>query len=241
MSGATAAWDIVDPGSAAGSVSGLRWWAAIGPTDTSSAMTFDPDELPQDARYRLAIGSVLPRPIAWVSTCDAAGRPNLAPFSFFTVAASQPLTLVFCPQIAAHGEKDTLRNLRGHGECVVNITNADTAGAMNLSSAELPYGESEFAFAGLTPVASAVVRPPRVGEAPVAFECRVERIVDCGDGGLGSGSAVFARVLRIHVRDDLFDGRHIATDRLRPIGRMAGNDYLGLDGVFSLERPRGRR
>lgn len=193
-------------------------------------------DLTHHDRYRLAIGSVLPRPIAWVSTMDAAGRLNLAPFSYFTVVCPSPLTIVFCPGVHSDGrKKDSWRNIEAVPEFVVNITNEDTAELMNLCATVLPSGESEYEWAGVTPVASESVRVPRVAEAPIAFECALDRIVTVSDQP-GGGAAIFGRVLCIHVRDDLYENGRIDTAALRPIGRLAGDAYTRVTDVFHMKR-----
>ncbi len=200
-------------------------------------MIISPGELEQTAPYKLLIGTVLPRPIAWVSSMDTAGNLNLAPFSFFTVVSSIPMTLLFCPQIpyTAPRKKDTLRNVEQVPEFVINVTNEDTMKAMNLSATELPYGESEFPWAGVTPAPSQVIRVPRVAEAPISFECRLQRIVTVSDQP-GGGAAVFGEAVCIHLRDDVYDKGHILVDRLKPIGRLAGNFYTRVSDIFEMAR-----
>ena len=154
-------------------------------------MKLSPAELTQNEAYKILIGSILPRPIAWVSTMNENGNLNLAPYSFFTVASSRPMTLVFCPQLSASGtKKDTLHNVEAVPEFVVNITNEDTAEQMNMTATVLPPDQSEFEWAGLTPAPSETIRVPRVVEAPISFECRLKRIVTLGEEP-GGGSAVF--------------------------------------------------
>jgi flavin reductase (DIM6/NTAB) family NADH-FMN oxidoreductase RutF len=199
-------------------------------------MIFDPQQLTQKERYKLTIGAVVPRPIAWVSTMDAAGNLNVAPFSFFTGVSSAPLILMFCPQIKPNGEKkDTLRNIEALGEFVINITNEETAAAMSKTSALLPAGESEFVYAGLTPAASASIRVPRVAEAPIAFECTLANIVTFGSEP-GSGAAIFGEVQSIYIRDDLYANGYVLHEVLRPIGRLAGNHYTRTLDTFEMER-----
>ncbi|GGK21980.1 hypothetical protein GCM10010124_13090 [Pilimelia terevasa] len=142
-------------------------------------MDLDPGELDGPRAYRLLTGAVVPRPIAWVSTVDAAGRPNLAPFSYFAPVCARPMTLLFCPVLGPPGrpKKDTLRNIEAVPEFVVNIAGFGQVGAVDRSAAPVPPGESEFALAGVTPAPSRRVRPPRVAEAGVAFECRLRQIV----------------------------------------------------------------
>ncbi len=200
-------------------------------------MILSPGDLKQTEPYKLLIGSVLPRPIAWVSSMDSAGNLNLAPFSFFTVVSSIPMTLLFCPQIPANAprRKDTLRNVEQVPEFVVNVTNEETMKSMNLSATELPYGESEFPWAGVTPAPSQVIRVPRVAEAPIAFECKLQRIVIVSEEP-GGGAAVFGEVVSIYIRDDLYDNGRILLDRLKPIGRLAGNFYTRVTDIFEMAR-----
>ncbi len=192
-------------------------------------MEIDPRALAAGLCYKLVIGCVVPRPIAVVSTVSVDGLPNVAPFSYFTVASHSPLSLVFTvggPK-ADGAIKDTLRNARfvadgGLGEFVVNVADESYAVGMAKSGESIAYGESEFDHAGLTPVPSRVVKPPRVGEASVAFECRTTHVIP-----IGVASLVIGEVHHIYVRDDLVDDRmRVDADKLAAIGRMAGNDYV---------------
>ncbi|RMH01145.1 MAG: flavin reductase family protein [Chloroflexi bacterium] len=199
-------------------------------------MIINPQELDRVARYKLMIGAIVPRPIAWVSTMSADGRLNLAPFSYFTAVCPQPMTLVFCPGVHPDGrKKDTWLNIEEVPEFVIHITNEETAEAMNLSATVLPRGESEFEWAGVTPVSSQVVRVPRVAEAPIAFECRLQQIVVVSEQ-VGGGAAVFGEVQCIHVRDDLYENGRILLDRLHPIGRLAGSGYTRITDTFEMHR-----
>jgi flavin reductase (DIM6/NTAB) family NADH-FMN oxidoreductase RutF len=205
-------------------------------------MQFDPKTLEPELCYKLVIGCVVPRPIAVVSTLSTDGRTNVAPFSYFTVASHTPLSLAFTvggPK-ADGTEKDTFRNARpaeegGLGEFVVNIADESYAEPMAMTGESMPFGHSEFDHAGLTPAPSQRVRPPRVAEAPVAFECRTTHVIPIGDARM-----IIGEVVHIHVRDDLMDERlRIDPDRLAAIGRMAGNDYVRTRDRFEL-RTRGR-
>lgn len=199
-------------------------------------MIIDPQDLSARDRYKIMIGSILPRPIAWVSTMDENGLLNLAPFSYFTAVCPRPLTLLFCPGILPNGEKkDTWQNIEKVGEFVINITNEETAAAMNLSATVLPHGHSEFEWAGVTPVASETISVPRVAEAPISFECRLQRIVTVSDRPDG-GAAIFGEALRIHVRDDVYHDGYIDLDLLRPIGRLAGVGYTRVTDLFEMHR-----
>lgn len=201
-------------------------------------MIIKPGELTQKERYKVFIGTVLPRPIAWVSSMAADGTLNAAPFSFFTVAATAPMTLVFYPQIPASGRaKDTLHNVQASGEFVINVTNEETAQVMNLTATTLPPGDSEFEWAGVTPAPSQTIRVPRIAEAPVSYECVLRQIVHVGDGSPGSGAAVFGEVQCIHIREDLYDDAgYVKLEALKPIGRLAGAGYTRVTDLFFMER-----
>jgi flavin reductase (DIM6/NTAB) family NADH-FMN oxidoreductase RutF len=205
-------------------------------------MEADPATLPWKSVYKLMIGSILPRPIGWISTADAAGQPNLAPFSFFNAVASRPPTIVFCPTIREFdaGPKDTLRNVRTTGEFVVNIVTETLAEAMNISSTEFPPAVDEFQAAGVTPAPSAVVAPPRVAESPIHFECRVQQIVELGVEP-GAGALVLGRIVHLHIDPSVLTGDDkIDLAALRPIGRLAGSSYCRVTDVFQMPRPRSK-
>ncbi|WP_026369739.1 flavin reductase family protein [Kallotenue papyrolyticum] len=198
-------------------------------------MQIDPAARPVREIYRLLIGCVVPRPIAWVSSLSADGVANLAPFSFFTIAGDDPPLLLFCPLRRPDGApKDTLRNVQATGEFVIHIVSEPLAAAMNQTAAEYPYGVDEFAQAGVTPVPSLRVRPPRVAEAPVAFECCAHRIVE-----LERSAVVIGRVLLIHLRDEVYHEGYIQLAALQPIARLAGNSYARVTDTFELARPGG--
>ena len=200
-------------------------------------MIFDPAKTPLRERYRLMIGSVLPRPIAWVSTQDEQGVLNLAPFSFFTGVCMEPMTLLFCPGVPSRTEsrKHTLRNIEAVGEFVVNLPNVDTAEAMNLCATDFPPEESEFEWAGVTPAASEAISVPRVAEAPIAYECTLQKVVTVSEKP-GGGFAVFGEVVRLHVRDDLMVDGTIDIGKYRPIGRLGGDSYTAIKETFEMAR-----
>ena len=203
-------------------------------------MRLQPESLDNAALYQLVIGTVAPRPIAWVSTRSATGVVNLAPYSYFTVASMQPLSLLFCPQRQPDGSaKDTLRNLDAVPEFVVHIPDQATLDAMNVCSWRFPPDVSELTAAGLTALNSETVSVPRVAQAPVAFECRLRQILVVGDGP-GGGAAVLGDVQMIHVREGLVDpgsGRVDPGD-LEPIGRLGGDWYARVTDRFELPRYR---
>ena len=192
---------------------------------------------PRDA-YAWMISTILPRPIAWVSTVSPDGKTNLAPFSFFQGVTSNPPTLMFVPVNTRDGtKKDTVRNIEAVPEFVVNLVSNALAEQMNACSALLPYGESEFEKFNIAATPSKLIRPPRVSAAPVAFECTLDRIVHIGEGPLAA-NVVFGRILLAHVSDDV-----LATDgkpdpaRLDLIGRMGGETFTRTRERFDLPRP----
>lgn len=203
-------------------------------------MEADPAALPWKSVYKLLTGSVVPRPIAWVSTVDPDGAANLAPFSFFNAVASRPPIVAFTASVRTtdRGQKDTLRNVRSTGEFVVNIVTEPLAEAMNLTSTEFPPEVDEFQAAGLTAVPSAVVGAPRVAESPIHFECRVHQIVEVGSEP-GGGALILGRVVHIHVDPSVLLGEDkIDIQKLKPIGRLAGAGYCRTADTFEMVRPK---
>jgi flavin reductase (DIM6/NTAB) family NADH-FMN oxidoreductase RutF len=190
------------------------------------------------AVYRALIGVVTPRPIAWVTTVDGEGRVNLAPFSFFNAFGANPPVVVFSPTLRRDGsKKDTLRNLNVVGEFVVNAAVEDLAEKVNATSKELPPGQSEADYAGLTLEPSVKVRPPRVADSPVHLECRVRQIVPIGDGPIAA-NLVIGEVLLIHIADAVLDERGAVDPRkLRTIARLGGDYYCRSTDLFEMERP----
>lgn len=202
-------------------------------------MEFSPDQLTRKDFYKLLTGTVVPRPIAWVSTIGKNGQPNLAPFSFFNAVCSKPPTVLFCPGVrATDGNlKDTLNNLREVDEFVINVVTEDLAEAMNRTATELPAEVNEFEFAGVTPFPSQVVSPPRVQESPVHIECKVTQIIQIGDGGKGSGAIVVGEVVHLHVSEGVLLPDHkIDTLALKPIGRLAGPNYAIVREILEIHR-----
>lgn len=199
-------------------------------------MELDPKAIGETAAYKLLIGCVVPRPIAWVSTADRAGVRNLAPFSFFMGVCGDPPTIAFSsgPRDGAH--KDTVRNLEASGDFVVNVVDDAHAEAMNASSGEYPPEVDEFMVAGLAGAPGVRVSAPRVATAPISLECRVAQIVRIGHG---PHSVVFGEIVYMHVRDDLYDARtgRIDVGGLRPVGRLAGHMYSRTHDLFEMKRP----
>jgi flavin reductase (DIM6/NTAB) family NADH-FMN oxidoreductase RutF len=202
-------------------------------------MEINPADVSISALNKIILGSVVPRPIAWVSTVNTEGQPNLAPFSFFNAVCYRPPTLLFCPGIRAtdSGVKDTYLNIKATKEFVINIVTEETAEAMVLSSTELPSSVNEFEYADLTPAPSATILPPRVGESPINFECRLNQIIEIGNGKPGSGWIVIGEVAHIHISDTvLLPEYKIDIDALKPIGRLSGANYTYVRDIFEMKR-----
>ena len=209
--------------------------------------TLDPAQIAPNEIYKLMIGMIVPRPIAFVSTVDAAGIRNLAPFSYFTACSSNPPVVCFCTAVRTGPRpyKDTLLNVEATGEFVVNIVSEDIAAQMNLTSADVPPEIDEFELSGLTPIASDLVKPPRVAESNVQMECRLHQIVRVSDQP-GGGILVLGEVLRFHVLESLFNdkmgdqngGYKIDPDKLNAVGRMGGPVYTRTRDRFEMQRPK---
>ncbi len=199
----------------------------------------DPGQLEYSDIYKLMIGMIVPRPIAFVSTIDPAGIRNLAPFSYFTACSSNPPVVCFCTSVRSgpRPHKDTLNNIEATGEFVVNIVSEEIAEQMNKTSADVPADVDEFALSGLTPLASDLVNPPRVAESKVQMECRLHQIVRVSDKP-GGGILVLGEVLRFHVLESLMDGNKIDPDQLNAIGRMGGPTYVRTHDRFEMQRPK---
>jgi flavin reductase (DIM6/NTAB) family NADH-FMN oxidoreductase RutF len=208
-------------------------------------MIVSPPELPYSELYSLLISSVVPRPIAWVSTVNAAGQPNLAPFSFFNAVSADPPLLAFAPGLrrprqpdAVDGEaKDTLRNVRETKEFVVNVVTYELAEAMNLTSGEYDASVNEFELARLTPQPSKIVRAPRVAESPVSFECKLHQILDFSSAPT-SGSLVIGKIVSIYIDDAHLKEGKLDRDSLDLVGRMGGIQYTRTTQRFEMVRPK---
>lgn len=221
------------------------------PAPLACGMPHQPaSEISHVDKYKLLIGSVVPRPIAFVSTIapegdEHAGAHNLAPYSFFTAVGATPMTLAFCPTNAADGgDKDSTRNAKpesegGSGEFVVNVVSHKYRYEMAATGEALPHGESEFELAGFTPGACEVVRAPRLVESPVSFECKTLQVVRLAPGVPGGANLVIGEVVHVHTAEGLVNERyHVDPELLDAVGRMGGAAYCTTRDRFDL--PRGR-
>jgi flavin reductase (DIM6/NTAB) family NADH-FMN oxidoreductase RutF len=190
-------------------------------------------QLPALERYKILIGLVIPRPIAWISTWSGNGVANCAPFSFFNVISEEPPLCIVSFNWRSDGLlKHTLKNIRRTGEFVVNLADEGTAGAMHASGREIPESESEFSLSGLTPVPGKRVKHPRIAEAAASFECRVERRINFGP----EREMVVGEILLIHARDGIIDPatKRISEQLYRPVGRLFANRYCKTGERFDL-------
>jgi len=207
----------------------------------SNTTTINPKELSQPERHKLLLTAIAPRPICFASTIDLNGNVNLSPFSFFNIFSSSPPVMVFSP--ARNGRdgslKHTLQNIYDLNEVVINVVNFSIAEQMSLSSTAYDKGVNEFVKAGLTQIPSDQIKPPRVGEAPVAFECTIDQVIELGDHG-GAGNLVIARVVMIHINNDYLDkDGNLDTYKLDLVARMGGNLYCRANGdaLFEIPKP----
>jgi flavin reductase (DIM6/NTAB) family NADH-FMN oxidoreductase RutF len=203
-------------------------------------LRIDPTDIPQPKLHQYLLGSVGPRPIAFASTIDEQGRPNLAPFSFFNVFSSNPPILIFSPARRGRDNttKHTLENVLKNKQCVINIVNWDIVEQMSLTSTEYPEGVSEFEKSGLTPIASELVAPFRVKESPVQMECKVKEVIPLGTNG-GAGNLIICQVLLMHINEQILDadGR-ISPEKIDLVARMGGHWYSRSNqGLFQLPQP----
>lgn len=203
--------------------------------------TIDPNTLSIPDLQHFLQSAVAPRPIAFVSSVDAEGNVNLSPFSFFNMFSTNPPILVFSPSRRARGNttKHTLDNVLEHAEVSISIVNFPMVEQMSLASTEYERGINEFIKAGFTQVPSTLVQPPRVGEAPVSFECKVLQVIPLGTEG-GAGNLVICQVLLMHIREEYLgvDGK-LDTTKLDLVARMGGNWYsrAKADALFEIPKP----
>ncbi len=203
-------------------------------------ITINPSEVSTGKLHGLMLGAVGPRPIAFASTLDVDGNPNLSPFSFFNVFSANPPILIFSParRVRDNTSKHTLDNAKSTKEVVINIVNHDIVQQMSLSSTEYPEGVNEFVKSGLTMVPSEKVKAFRVGESPVQFECKVNEIIPMGKEG-GAGNLIICEVLLMHVNEKVLDkdGR-IDQHKIDQVARMGGNWYTRANkGMFEVPKP----
>jgi flavin reductase (DIM6/NTAB) family NADH-FMN oxidoreductase RutF len=204
-------------------------------------LTIDPKQLEIPKLHRYLLGAIGPRPIAFASTIDEHGIQNLAPFSFFNVFSANPPVMIFSPARSGRTNttKDTYNNVKKVPEVVINVVNHEIVHQMSLASSPYPSDISEFEKSGFTAVASDIVRPCRVGESPVQFECKVNDVIELGQEG-GAGNLIICEVVKIHIKEDVLDEHQmIDQHKIDLVSRMGGNWYCRADqnSMFEIKKP----
>ncbi len=204
-------------------------------------MHIDPTKIPISKLHHLMLGAIAPRPIAFASTLDKKGKPNLSPFSFFNAFGVNPTTLIFSPARRGRDNttKHTYENVKKVPEVVINVVSREIVQQVNLASTEYAGGVNEFLKSGLTMIPSVKVKPFRVKESPVQFECKVREVIETGDQG-GAANLVICEILMIHVDDDILDEKGVIDpNKIRLVGRMGGDHYCEAFGpaIFDVRKP----
>jgi flavin reductase (DIM6/NTAB) family NADH-FMN oxidoreductase RutF len=200
-------------------------------------MQFNPQDLEQTAIYKLLTGIVIPRPIGWISTISEDGINNLAPFSYFNAVGDDPPHVMFSTVHSNNSNKDTLNNVLATKQFVVNMVTEDLVEQMNRTSQPIPANESEFELAGLTPIASSLVLPPRVKECKITMECEMVHHYQLENSKTGGATIVIGKIVLFHIDESvLLDNYKINLETYKPIARLAGSNYSKLGDIFSIKR-----
>lgn len=201
-------------------------------------MIIDPLEQSPKENHKIMIGSIVPRPIAFVSTKSKDGILNLAPFSYFNGVCSNPPTIMFAPARRGYDglTKDTLNNIQDTEEFVVNLVSEEISDQMVACSTDFENEVDEFEVSGLTPIDCVKVNPPRVKESKISFECELNSIVEIGKAEAGAGFIVIGTIVMFHIDDTVYKDGHINLNTLNPIGRLAGNSYTRIVDTFDIVR-----
>ena len=198
-------------------------------------MQFDPNNLDSSSLYKLLTGSIIPRPIGWISTIDQKGINNLAPFSYFNIVGEKHI--MFSTAKNKGNNKDTLNNILQNNEFVLNMVTEDVVEAMNMTSAELPANEDEFIHAGLTPIDCKLIKPKRVKESKISFECKMIHIFTMPHPENNGATMIVGEIVMMHYDDGvLLDNYKINMENYKPISRLAGSNYSKIGEIFSIKR-----
>jgi len=198
-------------------------------------MQFDPKDLDSSSLYKLITGTIIPRPIGWISTIDQNGINNLAPFSYFNIVGEKHI--MFSTAKNKGNNKDTLNNILLNNEFVVNMVTEDVVEAMNMTSAELPADEDEFTFANLTPIDSNLIQPKRVKESKISFECKMIHNYTMPHSENKGATLVVGEIVMMHFDESvLLENYKINMENYKPVSRLAGSNYSKIGEIFSIKR-----
>lgn len=201
-------------------------------------LSFDPKENTERENYKLLIGSIIPRPIAFVTSVAKDGTVNAAPFSYFNVVSSNPPMISISAQRKYEKRKDTAQNIIDNQAFVVHIVDEDNVEEINKTAASLPPNESELSLANLTLVDSETISVPAIKEAKVRFECTLEQVIELGqDGSIGT-DLIIGKILRFHIDEAIYEEGRINPETLGTVSRLAGHNYAKIGDIFSIERPK---
>jgi flavin reductase (DIM6/NTAB) family NADH-FMN oxidoreductase RutF len=200
-------------------------------------MQFNTDTTENAVVYKLLTGTVIPRPIGWISTIDENGKNNLAPFSFFNAVGEDPPHVMFSTVRTGNKNKDTLNNVLANKQFVVNLVTEETVEQMNITSQSVASDVDEFELAALTPIDSVFIKPKRVKESYVHFECEMVHHYFLEDHKNGGACIVIGKILTMHVADEiLMEGNRINLEKYKPVARLAGSNYSKIGEIFSIKR-----
>ncbi|WP_290838676.1 flavin reductase family protein [Flavobacterium sp.] len=200
-------------------------------------MQFDPETLDRSAVYKLLTGAVIPRPIGWISTVSEDGINNLAPFSFFNAIGEDPPHVMFSTVRGGDKNKDTLNNVLATKQFVVNMVTEDVVEKMNLTATIVPQDIDEFTLADLTPIPSVRIKPPRVAESPIHFECELVHHFALENHSHGGAVMLVGKIVMMHFDDKvLLENHKINLETYRPVARLAGANYSKLGEIFAVKR-----
>lgn len=201
-------------------------------------LAFDPNNQTERDNYKLLIGTVIPRPIAFITTKSKDGIVNAAPFSYFNIAATEPPMLSVSLQRKNGAHKDTAKNIIETGEFVIHIVDVDNVAEVNKTSANLPSDENEVDLTNLELIPSDKVNVPAVKNSRARYECTLEKVVELGPDGKTTSDFVFGKIVQFHIAEEIYEAGRINYDELKAVSRLAGHDYAKVGEVFSIERPK---
>ena len=201
-------------------------------------LSIDPSEKTERENYKFLIGSIIPRPIAFVTTKSKGGTINGAPFSYFNIVSANPPLVSLSVQRSNGKQKDTARNIMELKEFVIHIVDQHNVEKVNQTAASLPSNQSEIELADLTIVNSKEISVPGVKEAKIRFECKLEQIIELGEKGSPSCDLIIGKIVQFHVEEGIYQNGRIDPIGLAAVSRLAGNDYATIGEIFTIERPK---